>query len=57
MSVLLGKNKTVYIQTASTKMQVDNHVFYKNLSYGFQQKKEPEIIINFTLITLSTDCE
>ena len=29
MSVLLGKNKTVYIQTASTKMQVDNHVFYK----------------------------
>ncbi len=29
-------------------MQVDNHFFYKNLSYGFQQKKEPEIIINFT---------
>ena len=56
MSVLLGKNKMVYIQTASTKMQVDNHVFYKNLLYGFQQKKEPEIIINFTLITLSTDC-
>ena len=57
MSVLLGKNKMVYIQTASTKMQVDNHVFYKNLLYGFQQKKEPEIIINFTSITLSTNCE
>ena len=52
MLFLLGKNMRVYIQTTSTKMQVDNHVFYKNLLYDFQQKNTLKNIIKFTKIIL-----